>query len=151
MAALAPVHLIGGNGGGDFYINGAHKGAILKRIRVWVGGWMIRGIEVQLSDGESQMFGSVDGGAREFTFQIGEKIAWLSLWGNGAGTRLGAIKFGTTHRREFFAKMTDWGLKTEYKMEVGSGICVGLQGKCGADIDCAGFLFIKDGHSLTLR
>ena len=67
----------------------------------------------------------------------------MSLWGNGAGSRLGAIKFKTSKGNEFFAKMTDWGLKQEYPIDVGSGVCVGVMGRYGWAIDSMGFVFVK--------
>uniref|UniRef100_A0A8K9URC7 Uncharacterized protein n=1 Tax=Oncorhynchus mykiss TaxID=8022 RepID=A0A8K9URC7_ONCMY len=39
--------------------------------------------------------------------------------------------------------MTSWPLKTEYTIDVVSGICLGLEGRSGSDIDCMGFLFIN--------
>ena len=43
----------------------------------------------------------------------------------------------------FFAKMTERDLKQEYPIDVGSGICMGVMGKAGEDIDAMGFLFVK--------
>nr|XP_032834707.1 aerolysin-like protein [Petromyzon marinus] len=95
------------------------------------------------TDGTSAQHGGPLGSHSEFVFQPGELFSSLSLWGNGAGTRLGAIKFKTSKGREFFVKMTDWGLKTEYPIDIGSGICLGIVGKGGSDIDCMGFVFIN--------
>ncbi len=64
-------------------------------------------------------------------FKPGECFTSLSLWGNGEGTRLGAIKFTTNQGVQFFAKMTSWGLKTEYPINIGSGFCLGVEGRCG--------------------
>ncbi|XP_073712830.1 aerolysin-like protein [Misgurnus anguillicaudatus] len=82
-------------------------------------------------------------------FQPGELITLLSLWGNGAGTRHRAIKFKTNRGGEFFAKMTSWGLKTEYPIN-GSGFCLGIVGRCGLDIDQMGFLFLNKIQSVVL-
>jgi hypothetical protein len=46
--------------------------------------------------------------------------------------------------------MTSWPLKTEYTIDVGSGICLGLEGRSGSDIDCMGFLFINTIKSSVL-
>ncbi|XP_036415512.1 aerolysin-like protein [Colossoma macropomum] len=135
-------YMIGGKGGNAFDFNGIDNGSTLQKIWVWVGGWQIRGIRVWLTDGRSMEFGQRNGNYSEFKFNDGERFASLSLWGNGAGTRLGAIKFKTSHDREFFAKMTDWGLKTEYPINIGCGICIGVKGRSGHDIDCLGFRFI---------
>ncbi|KAI4790691.1 hypothetical protein KUCAC02_034467 [Chaenocephalus aceratus] len=121
MAYPTTLYEIGGNGGHSFSFTGESNGATLKQLNVWVGG-----------------------------SEPGECFTSLSLWGNGAGTRLGAIKFKTNHSGEFFAKMTSWGLKTEYPMDVGSGICFGVVGRCGSDIDCMGFMFLTAVQSTVL-
>ena len=53
--------------------------------------------------------------------------------------------------RELIVKMTKWGLKTEYPIDIGSGICLGVVGKCGLDIDCMGFLFINQIESAVVE
>ncbi|XP_060766915.1 aerolysin-like protein [Neoarius graeffei] len=151
MSYLAQVHIIGGRGGSAFDFNGTGNGATLKKIWVWAGGWQIKAIKVWLTDGQSKQIGNPDGKYSEFNFEDGEHFTSLSLWGNGAGTRLGAIKFKTNRSREFFAYMTDWGLKREYPIDVGSGICVGIKGRAGSDIDCLGFMFINTIRSTELR
>ncbi|XP_026224001.1 aerolysin-like protein [Anabas testudineus] len=150
MSYLSPLHVIGGQGGGHFHFTGESTGATLKKIWVWVGGWQVKAVKVWLTDGRSQQFGNSDGNFTEFQFEDGEHISSLSLWGNGAGTRLGAIKFRTSRSREFFAHMTDWPLKTEYPIDVGSGICLGLTGSAGSDIDCLGFVFLDSVKSTVL-
>ncbi|CAN0124732.1 unnamed protein product [Lampetra fluviatilis] len=151
MSYPLTLHIIGGQGGNAFSFDGRNNAATLQKISVSVGGWQVRGVEVWLTDGRRQKFGTVDFSAQQFEFQSGEFMSQLSLWGNGAGTRLGAIKFRTSRNREFFAKMTDWGLKTEYKIDVGSGICLGVQGRAGADIDSMGFLFINAVKSSVIQ
>ncbi|XDV19451.1 hypothetical protein PO909_024921 [Leuciscus waleckii] len=113
MSDTLNLELIGGNGGGEFSFTGEDNGASLEKIGVWLGEWQVKAVRVWLSDGRVETFGE-------------ECFTSLSLWGNGAGTRLGAIKFKTSLRRKFFAKMTSWGLKTEYPMDVGSGYCLGV-------------------------
>ncbi|XP_032834736.1 aerolysin-like protein [Petromyzon marinus] len=151
MAFPTTLHIIGGQGGNKFSFDGLTNAATLQKLSVSVGGWQVRGVEVWLTDGRRETFGAMDSSAQEFEFESGEFIKSLSLWGNGAGTRLGAIKFRTSRSREFFAKMTDWGLKTEYKIDVGSGICLGVQGRAGSDIDSMGFLFINAIKSSVIQ
>uniref|UniRef100_A0A671RZF6 Jacalin-type lectin domain-containing protein n=1 Tax=Sinocyclocheilus anshuiensis TaxID=1608454 RepID=A0A671RZF6_9TELE len=134
------LQLIGGNEGDRFLFTGESNGASLCRMWVWVGPSQVKAVRAWLSDGQHT----------EFSFRPGERIATLSLWGNGNGTRLGAIKFKTNKEREFFVKMTSWGLKTEYPMDVGSGFCQGLVGNSGQDIDCMGFLFLNNIQSIVL-
>nr|BAK19071.1 PL-toxin II [Plotosus lineatus] len=151
MSYLAGILVIGGRGGSSFRFNGLGNGSTVRKIWVWAGGWQIKSIKVWLTDGRVEQFGSPSGSYSEFEFQDGECMTSLSLWGNGAGTRLGAIKFKTNRSREFFAHMTDWGLKTEYPIDVGSGICVGVLGRAASDIDCFGFMFINTIKSTKLR
>ncbi|XP_035386051.1 aerolysin-like protein [Electrophorus electricus] len=151
MSYLAPVLMIGGHGGSEFHFDGIGNGATLRKIWVWAGGWQIKGIKVWLTDGQCGEFGQLAGDFKEFTFEDGEHFTSLSLWGNGAGTRLGAIKFKTNRSREFFAHMTDWQLKTEYPIEIGSGICMGVLGGAGSDIDRLGFKFINTIKSTVLK
>ncbi len=107
-------------------------------------------VKVWLSDGRSETFGNPSGPYQEYSFKTGECFTSLSLWGNGAGTRLGAIEFKTNQGGQFFAKMTSWGLKTEYPMDVGSGFCLGVEGRSGSDIDCMGFMFLNAVQSTVL-
>ena len=133
---------IGGAEGTSFDFTGRDNGATLKKIGVAVGSWTIKAVRAELTDGRVQTFGKGNS-FREFTFKPNESITKLSLWGNGAGTRLGGIKFWTSSGNKFFEKMNDWGLQTEYSIDVGSGVCLGLEGKAGSDIDAMGFLFIN--------
>ncbi|CAL8375996.1 unnamed protein product [Arctogadus glacialis] len=141
--------LIGGRGGHPFSFTGRDNGATLKKIGVAVGGWQIKAVRAELTDGRVQTFGVADTFS-EFTFKIGERITRLSLWGNGAGTRLGGIKFWTSSENKFFAHMNDWPLKNEFSIDVGSGVCLGLEGRSGGDIDHMGFLFINAIKSSVL-
>ncbi|XP_051972527.1 aerolysin-like protein [Xyrauchen texanus] len=144
------LYKIGGKGGFPFSFTGQNNGASLEKIGVLVEGWQVRAVRVWLSDGNNQTFGERSGPYQEFTFQPGECFTSLSLWGNGAGTHLGAIKFKTSQSREFFVKMTSWPLKTEYPIDVGSGFCLGVVGRAGADIDSMGFLFLNAVQSAVL-
>ncbi|XP_039610132.1 aerolysin-like protein [Polypterus senegalus] len=148
-----PVYIIGGSHSGvPFDFTGYNNGALLEKIGVWVGGWQVKSIKLWLTDGQTKVYGNADREPySEFKFEPGEFFSSLSLWGNGAGTRLGAIKFRTNKQREFFAYMTSWGLKKEYVIDVGSGICLGVMGRSGSDIDSLGFMFIKSVRSAVMK
>ncbi|KAH7429944.1 hypothetical protein KP509_09G074000 [Ceratopteris richardii] len=140
-----PVQIIGSSSGGTvFNYDAAQSGGVLRRIGVWAGEWQLRGIRVWFTHTTSpQTFGTANVGSyKEFEFTDGERISRLSLWGNGAGTRSGGIRFITTRDRQFFHHMTSWPLKQEYVIEVASGLCVGLRGRAGADIDALGLTFL---------
>ncbi|XP_061433965.1 aerolysin-like protein isoform X2 [Lethenteron reissneri] len=151
MASPYTLKIIGGQGGNAFSFDGQENVATLQKLSVSVGGCQVRGIEVWLTDGRRKTFGTMYSSAQKFEFKSGEFITSLSLWNNEAGTHLGAIKFRTSHSREFFANMTDLELKNEYKIDVGSGICLGVQGRAGSDIDSMGFLFINAIKSSVIQ
>ncbi|KAI7790277.1 natterin-like protein, partial [Triplophysa rosa] len=144
------LHLIGGNEGQEFSFTGENNGSSLQRMWVWVGGSEVKAVRAWLTDGREETFGKPEGSYQEFVFQPGELITSMSLWGNGYGTRFGAIKFNTNHSRSFFVKMTRWRLQTEWTIDVGSGLCLGIVGRCGEDIDCMGFLFLNKVESVIL-
>ncbi len=144
------LRIIGGGGGFPFSFTGENNGASLEQIWVWVGEWQVKAVKVWLSDGRSETFGNPSGPYQEYSFKTGECFTSLSLWGNGAGTRLGAIEFKTNQGGQFFAKMTSWGLKTEYPMDVSSGFCLGVEGRSCSDIDCMGFMFLNAVQSTVL-
>lgn len=147
---------IGGNGG-NWFSYGFYPpldGRTVKKIGVWAGGWQIKAIQIWRSGSsgsDSRTFGSPGGSYREIEFQPGEQITKMSLWGNGAGTRLGWIYFETNKKQVFDFGMTDWGKKQEYPVDVGSGICVGVYGNAGEDIDAGCFVFLRPVRSATLK
>ncbi|XP_058632767.1 aerolysin-like protein [Onychostoma macrolepis] len=150
MSYPTTVEITGGRGGSSFSFTGENNGASLEKIGVWVGEWQVKAVKVWLSDGRSETFGNPDGPYQEYAFKLNECFTSLSLWGNGAGTRLGAIKFKTNLDGEFFAKMTSWGLKREYPIDVSSGFCLGVEGRAASDIDCMGFMFLSAVQSTVL-
>lgn len=65
----------------------------------------------------------------------------MSLWGNGIGKRYGGIEIELSDDGYVWKhKMTKWGLRTQYKVDVGAGIPVAVVGKHGHEIDCLGFI-----------
>uniref|UniRef100_A0A8C2DB95 Jacalin-type lectin domain-containing protein n=1 Tax=Cyprinus carpio TaxID=7962 RepID=A0A8C2DB95_CYPCA len=150
MSKPTTLQIVGGKGGSPFSFTGEKNGASLEKIGVWVGESQVKAVKVWLSDGKSETFGKPDGPYQEYTFKSGECFTSLSLWENGEGTRLGAIKFKTNEGGEFFAKMTNMGLKKEHPIDIGSGFCLGVAGAAGADIDGMGFMFLNAVQSTVL-
>ncbi|KAL3698198.1 hypothetical protein R1sor_012274 [Riccia sorocarpa] len=140
-----PVQRIGGNDGTLFEEYGGSDGRVVERILVYSGPSQLKAITLWLTNSSPVTFGNPSGntGSRQFIFQPGERITKLSLWGNGAGTRAGWIRFKTTTNRDFDFGMTKWGLKTEYPIDVGSGIFIGLVGRADVDINHVGFVFLQ--------
>ncbi|XP_026993989.2 aerolysin-like protein [Tachysurus fulvidraco] len=150
MSHLADVVEVGGEGGDVFNFNGTENGSMLKTIQVWEGECQIKAMKVWLTDGQSKQFGVPAGNLKEFNFEDGEHFTSLSLWPNQEGTHLGAIKFKTSHSREFYASLTKGSLKPEAPVDVASGICLGIKGRSGSDIDLVGFIFPKPIMSVQL-
>ncbi|XP_018962823.2 aerolysin-like protein [Cyprinus carpio] len=150
MSKPTTLQIVGGKGGSPFSFTGEKNGASLEKIGVWVGESQVKAVKVWLSDGRSETFGKPDGPYQEYSLKSGECFTSLSLWENGEGTRLGAIKFKTNEGGEFFAKMTNMGLKKEHPIDIGSGFCLGVAGAAGADIDGMGFMFLNAVQSAVL-
>lgn len=143
MDIYATKRLIGGHGGNVFHCVGGNHGKVLEKIGVWAAPDSLQAIKVWLSDDTPKIYGHGYGDYKEFSFEIGERITELSLWGNGAGTRCGAIHFKTNKNRVFDHQMTSWPLKKKYSVNIGSGICVGVVGRAGNAIDQLGFVFLN--------
>ncbi|CAL8375463.1 unnamed protein product [Arctogadus glacialis] len=144
------VSWLGGNGGNTFDFTGRNDGATLKKIGVSVGGEQIKAVRAELTDGRVETFGRTKTSYQEFMFGPEERIISLTLWDNGEASRLGGIKFCTSLGDEFFSYMDRRSLKNGHSIDVGSGVCLGLQGKACQEIDCMGFLFIKAIDSAVL-
>ncbi|AUW94399.1 MAG: hypothetical protein OWR62_12590 [Sulfobacillus thermotolerans] len=150
MSIYAPMIIIGGRGGTPFQ-DFAPDGKMIEKLGVWIGGWQIKALRIWRTNEPSKTFGEPGGPYNEFTFEPGERITQMSLWGNGAGTRLGWIYFKTSHNRVFDFGMNDWGRRQEYPVDVGSGICIGCQGRSGSDIDAGGFVFLDHIRSAVIK
>ncbi|XP_060748886.1 aerolysin-like protein [Tachysurus vachellii] len=141
MSYLAPVVEVGGRGGETFDSNGSGNGSMLKKIQVWEGDCQIKAMKVWLTDGRFEQFGVPARNLKEFIFGSREYFSSLSLFPNQESTRLGAIKFETCQSREFYAAMINFTLQPEVPVDVASGICMGINGRSGLDIDRLGFMF----------
>lgn len=146
-------YLIGGKGGTSFSDKKYSKGIVVSGIEAWAGKWQLRGIRITFSDGSVITRGKREGeycGSLKLDYLSGETVTELSIWGNGAGTRCGAFRIRTSKKQKFFPKMTKWGLKTEYKMNAGGGVILGVIGGEGSDIDRLGFLMLDKVNTSVL-
>ncbi len=140
------TQFVGGHGGGSFK-DMSDNGGHLTRIETWKSSYdghpMIKSIRVTFSDGSSFTQGNNSGldNKKEAYFDDTELITELSLWGNGNGKRLGRIWLRTNTGQIYDSGHTDGS--TEYHARVGSGICVGIEGRAGSDVDELGFIFVK--------
>lgn len=130
---------------------------VVKRIRVYHGTskWgssgkkgFLAGFELEYSDGKLLSHGSTDPSQTFEECRIdvnnGEKIKEMSLYGEGDGKwdRTSLLWFKTSKDQTFSA-----GLKlvseNQYKMDVGSGLLIGFQGRSWSVIDSLKPLFLK--------
>ena len=148
---LTPVVFIGGQGGNYDRVMRC-DGSRISKIETWAQGNEIRGLAVTWSnydaDGlwsqvDRREYGHKEGSHDSITFKPDELITGLTLYGNGIGTRLGGIEMQTDDGREWNPKMTDWGLKTPYQVNAGSGYPVGIWIRHGDAIDALGFGMLK--------
>ncbi|MGH0182146.1 UNVERIFIED_CONTAM: hypothetical protein FKN15_007781 [Acipenser sinensis] len=111
----------------------------------------IRCIQVELSSGLKATFGGSTMPFKKvfefhFDFCPGERFSALAIydtWAPPYGTMLGGIRFTTTQGRHFHAKSNNMASCEEYSVDVGSGVCLGVEGRHGWEVDCLGFVFIK--------
>ncbi|XP_038053297.1 aerolysin-like protein [Patiria miniata] len=135
----------GGSGGKAKTFIKMDTGAVMTKIQAWKEDWRIRGVEMTMSDGTQQLFGSRTGSGSLFTLNSGETLRRLNIQASGQKSsggyvRLGAIWMETSQGRS-------WGIFSRYLTEDGrywydmpnSGIVCGMFGKYGDDVDCLGF------------
>ncbi|MBA2861792.1 jacalin-like lectin [Methanococcus maripaludis] len=145
-----------GHGGHPFRQFG-NDCSVIHSIRVWIDSLdkhrIIKALEVTFTDGiTTKMCGESHGNVHtEYVFKPGEKIESMSLWdcGNPKKLRAGRILFKTSN-----GITVDTGKckgKTEFPVNVGSGILVGIEGGSGADVDRIGFIFIKPIKEMILE
>ncbi|KAI0561855.1 natterin-like protein [Gracilaria domingensis] len=146
MSVIQQWYRIGGQGGSGFRQDRISQSQVVTKIEAWAGGWQLHGIQLTFSNGSVAVIGRKTDryqGALTLDYASGEYVNYLSIYGNGAGTRCGAFRIMTNKGQNYFPHMYDWGLKREYKMEVGSGIILGAFGRAGWDIDSLGILMLR--------
>lgn len=146
-------YAIGGPGGFNFSDAKYDQGIAVSRLEVWADTWTLRGIRITFSDNSVVMRGKPENtyyGSISLDYVNGETVTELSIWGNGEGTRCGAFRIKTSKNREFFPKMTKWKLQTEYKMNPGGGVILGVIGASNLDIDRLGFLMLDRVNNSVL-
>lgn len=145
---------IGGTGGGAVEFL-AQTGGLVERVGAWVSGKDIIGVSIKFTnDEQTKKMGSGGwGDYSEFIFEDpSETVKSLSLWGNGKGTNLGRIKFTTSKGRTFeCGPPHGYGGSTEYPMDVGSGLWVGIGGSCGATVDAMSVFFLGKVDSMRMK
>ncbi|OCH86343.1 hypothetical protein OBBRIDRAFT_828354 [Obba rivulosa] len=143
---FTPELVVGGNGGQPFesckwIVN--RSGLVVKGLDVWWSSKCLRGIQLTFSDGSrSVVYGNPSDSHDSVVFSAGEAITSMTLWANSSKNRAGRIRLTTNAGQTF-----DVGIKTDklpaYDVYIGSGILVGMVGRCATDIDMLGAVFLK--------
>ncbi|KAL2602952.1 hypothetical protein R1flu_017218 [Riccia fluitans] len=142
---VIPLTQTGGDGGSDFCCYGKSENKILEKIKVWATDHCIKGIKVWLTDDPPRTFGDTSDHHRydEFIFNPTERITDLYLCDNGSGTRMGWIYFETSEKRMFEFGMRGGYKNQKYIVDVDCGMCAGVIGAAGCDLDRLGFVFLR--------
>lgn len=152
---IKQFHRIGGSGGSPFQVDQVRNGAVVEKLQVWSYRNSLAAIHLTFSNGHVEKIGDKGDHKHQGSFSIdyasGETVTELSIWGNGAGTRCGAFRIKTSKNRVFHPKMWKWGLKTEYKMDVGSGIILGAFGRKSGVVNSLGLLMLRKVAAVELE
>ena len=147
--ALESNIAIGGAGGSKFELIGS-DGVYLKTLIFHLEHNRLKGLKATLTDGRDCSVGRFPGSNElRFDFEPGEEFSKIVLCGArvpGYDTLLcGGAIIHTKKGRVIDAMPTSkGGLREEIIHPVGSGLCVGVFGRCGWEIDCLGFAMQKE-------
>ena len=123
---------------------------MLEKIGVYYAKKGYKGMKVWRTNGDSETYGKLSGTYKEYTFENGEVITSLSMWVARKKKRVCGIKFATSTGGEFKV-VCKKGYSQEYPIDIGSGVCVGVQGRqSDDDIDALGFVFVKELYSSVM-
>lgn len=152
---IQEFHRIGGSGGSYFQKDQIREEAVVEKIEVWSYRNSLAAVHLTFSNGHVEKIGDRGSHKYQGSFTIdyasGERVTELSIWGNGAGTRCGAFRIKTSKNTVFHPKMWKWGLKTEYKMNVGGGIILGAWGKSTGVVNSLGILMLRKVSAANLE
>lgn len=162
---ILPHLLVGGTGGTERgALHDYANGGVLREISVWVSTidsedmYCLVMVNATFSSGATFTVGSEANSpmVKSFTFEEGERIRQLSLWGNGkrtVGGRVAAIQFLTDKGRKFDqgVPLERRGLEEQFVGEdLGSGIVVGLHARSALAIDALAFYFLRPIQSASI-
>ncbi len=136
---------IGGDEGTRFYFGlgesqSPKSGTVVRSLRVWVqeNQQAVAGIEVELTDGSTALFGKKEGSVTDkFGLANGERIASLKMYaGRNCFDRQscsGGFEMTTGQGRTFVVQPDNRIKEEEYEPELGSGVLVGVFGTATDD------------------
>lgn len=147
MSIIQQVQYVGREVGESFNFNKTDENLVVNRVEAWTGVCTLRGIRITFSDGSQQVAGVKQGryqGSIQLDYDAGERITYLSLYGNVQGTRLVGMYMKTSTGEEWFPKSMYWQCWTEHRMEIGSGIIIGATGKHGREVEKLAVLMLRN-------
>ncbi|CAM4654285.1 unnamed protein product [Leuciscus chuanchicus] len=136
--------IVGGRGGDEFFFKSPSSSSF-KRISFTYNQETLRTIKVIFKCGHMIEVGNRPGCAQhEFLFDDNDKIVAATLWSNKNQNRCGGLEFVVA---ESNGKRTTLSVKCSQlgkpvKVDVKSGMCCGITGRSGDEIDALGFYFI---------
>ena len=141
--------LVGGSGGNPFYeANFTPSPSVVKSFTVYQNDSSLCGLLLEYTDGSQKMIANASNDKASITFAPGERINYLGLYGNGVGTRCGGIRI-TTNKGQTLDHVVN-KKNNVYPQDVGSGIMVGVMGRCGSSMDNLGLIFVRPLNSISI-
>lgn len=144
---------MGGNAGNAFYYGfekgkGPQSGTVVRSLKVWYYSNRMIAIMVELTNGSSRLFGKYEdkdksGLVESDTFVIADKetVQSLTVWGSSfLSGRCGGFQLNTSQNHSLDI---DAGRNDAYKLNVGSGVLVGVFGLELEDINCLSFALLR--------
>ncbi|KAL1276434.1 hypothetical protein QQF64_036057 [Cirrhinus molitorella] len=138
--------VVGGTGGDEFsFISSNHNNNIRKITITENSETKMTKIQVLFQDNQMIDVGLGNGQTvKEFQLEIKDKIVAATLWPNRQNTRFGGLEFVVEKmngkRETLSIKCGELGKPVT--VNVKSGICYGVKGRSGDEIDALGFYFI---------
>lgn len=143
---FTPEYCVGGLGGYQFATCGwvtNLKALVVQKLQVWWDKRQIKAIQVTYADTSvSPLFGTMSESTASITIAPGERITSFVLWGDGRGSRTGRVRITTNQGQYFDVGKKTFG-QTSYNAPIGSGILVGIVGRCGGFMDMLGAVFLN--------
>lgn len=124
---------VGGNGGGPFK---AHiDGETISKIDFYSNGVFLRGMEVFFSNGEKKMIAAKTD--KKVTIEFGEnKFKEVKIYPNSKNNRCGNVSVKYEND-----KTVSVGLASGSSEVINNCYIIGVEGRCGADIDNLAFIY----------
>jgi hypothetical protein len=147
--SLASNIAVGAGGGDKFELIGG-DGVYLKRLVFYLEFNRLKGLKATLTNGKERTAGRTSApNELSFDFKPGEEFSKIIMRAARVPSYdsllCGGVVIHTASGRIIDAMATTkGGLQDEIDYNVGSGVCIGVFGRCGWEIDCLGFAMQKE-------